>query len=150
MAHLSAKAPRLEGKPRNSLGVRLARHLQEYWVLYLMLLPVVSYFIIYKYIPMYGVTLAFKKWNAKLGILGSPWVGLTHFKRFFSSYNFKNILMNTLSISLYSLVLFPLPIVLALLLHYLDIKPLKKTVQMISYAPHFLSTVIIASILILF
>ena len=150
MAQLSAKAPRLEGKSRNSLGARLIRHLQQYWVLYLMLLPVVAYFIIYSYIPMYGVTLAFKKWNAKLGILGSPWVGLKHFQRFFSSYNFKQILGNTLGISLYGLVLFPLPIVFALLLHYLDIKPLKKTVQMISYAPHFLSTVIIASILILF
>ena len=150
MANLSAKAPRLDGMPRLSLGARLSRHLRQYWVLYLMLLPVVTYFIIYSYIPMYGVTLAFKKWNAKLGILGSPWVGVKHFRRFFSSYNFKQILGNTLGISLYGLVLFPLPIVFALLLHYLDIKPLKKTVQMISYAPHFLSTVIIASILILF
>ena len=150
MANHPAIAPKLDGKSRNSLGARLIRHLQQYWVLYLMLLPVVAYFIIYSYIPMYGVTLAFKKWNAKLGILGSPWVGLKHFQRFFSSYNFTQILGNTLGISLYGLVLFPLPIVLAMLLHYLDIKPLKKTVQMISYAPHFLSTVIIASILILF
>ena len=151
MANLSAKAPKLDSKPRLSLGARIARQLKQNWVLYLMMIPVLAYFIVYCYTPMYGVTLAFKKWNAKLGIMGSPWVGLKHFKRFFSSYNFKLLLGNTLGISLYSIVVsFPLPIVLALLLHYLDIKWLKKTVQMISYAPHFLSTVIIASILILF
>ena len=115
-----------------------------------MMIPVLAYFIVYCYAPMYGVTLAFKKYNAKLGITGSQWVGLKHFQRFFSGYNFKNLLGNTLGISLYNLVLFPLPIILALLLHYLDIKWLKKTVQMVSYAPHFLSTVIIASMLILF
>ena len=150
MANLSAKAPKLDSKPRLSLGARIARQLKQNWVLYLMMIPVLAYFIVYCYAPMYGVTLAFKKWNAKLGVIGSPWVGLKHFKRFFSSYNFKNLLGNTLGISLYSLVLFPLPIILALLLHYLDIKWLKKTVQMVSYAPHFLSTVIIASMLILF
>ena len=150
MANLSAKAPQLDSKPRLSLGARIARQLKQNWVLYLMMIPVLAYFIVYCYAPMYGVTLAFKKWNAKLGVIGSPWVGLKHFKRFFSSYNFKNLLGNTLGISLYSLVLFPLPIILALLLHYLDIKWLKKTVQMVSYAPHFLSTVIIASMLILF
>ena len=150
MANLSAKTPQLDSRPRLSLGARIARQLKQNWVLYLMMIPVLAYFIVYCYAPMYGVTLAFKKYNAKLGITGSPWVGLKHFQRFFSSYNFKNLLGNTLGISLYNLVLFPLPIVLALLLHYLDIKWLKKTVQMVSYAPHFLSTVIIASMLILF
>jgi len=151
MANLSAKAPKLDSKPRLSLGARIVRQLKQNWVLYLMMIPVLAYFIVYCYAPMYGVTLAFKKWNAKLGITGSPWVGLKHFQRFFSGYNFKNLLGNTLGISLYNIaVSFPLPIVLALLLHYLDIKPLKKVVQMISYAPHFLSTVIIAGMLILF
>jgi len=151
MAKTSPKAARLDGRPKASLRVRLARELKRNWVLYLMLVPVLTYFIVYCYVPMYGVTLAFKKWNAGLGIMGSKWVGLKHFERLFSGYNFKNLLGNTLGISLYSvLVSFPLPIVLALLLHYLDFKPLKKVVQMVSYAPHFLSTVIIASILILF
>ncbi len=151
MANHPAKAPKLDSKPRLSLGARIARQLKQNWVLYLMMIPVLAYFIVYCYAPMYGVTLAFKKWNAKLGITGSQWVGLKHFQRLFSGYNFKNLLGNTLGISLYSIaVSFPLPIVLALLLHYLDIKWLKKTVQMVSYAPHFLSTVIIASILILF
>ena len=118
MAKLSSKAPKLDSKPRLSLGARIARQLKQNWVLYLMMIPVLAYFIVYCYTPMYGVTLAFKKWNAKLGIMGSPWVGLKHFKRFFSSYNFKLLLGNTLGISLYSIVVsFPLPIVLALLLH---------------------------------
>ena len=152
MANISSKGStaRLDGKPKLTLGDRILRALKRNWVLYLMILPVVVYLVIFDYIPMYGITLAFKKWNAKLGILGSEWVGFNHFKRFFSSAMFDDILGNTLTLSLYNLALFPLPIILALLLHYLDIKWLKKTVQMISYAPHFLSTVIIASILILF
>ena len=151
MSSHPAKAKLPDGRPQLSLRDRIVRQLKQNWVLYLMILPVLAYFFIFSYVPMYGVTLAFKKWNAKLGIIGSPWIGLDHFKRFFSSYNFRYLLGNTLGISLYSiLVSFPLPIVFALLLHYLEIKPLKKVVQMISYAPHFLSTVIIASILILF
>ena len=150
MANLLSKAQKLDTKPRLPLWARIARQLKQNWVLYLMIIPVLAYFIVYCYAPMYGVTLAFKKWNAKLGIIGSKWVGLNHFQRLFSGYNFKNLLKNTLGISLYNLALFPLPIILALLLHYLDIKWLKKTVQMVSYAPHFLSTVIIASMLILF
>lgn len=151
MANVSPKTKRLESKPRLSLGARIAKQLRDNWMLYLMILPVVAYFIVFSYIPMGGVTLAFKKWNAKAGIWGSQWVGLKHFKRLFAGYNFKNLLVNTLSISFYNvLVSFPLPIVFALLLHYLDWKPFKKVVQMISYAPHFLSTVIIASMLILF
>lgn len=151
MAILSSKPSKLDTKPRFSLWSRIVRQVKQNWVVYLMMIPVLAYFIVFCYAPMYGVTLAFKQWNAKLGIVGSKWVGLKHFQRLFGGYNFKNLLGNTLGISLYNIaVSFPLPIVLALLLHYLDIKPLKKTVQMISYAPHFLSTVIIASILILF
>ena len=87
----------------------------------------------------------------KLGIMGSEWVGFKHFLRFFKAYNFTRLLSNTLMISLYTTALeFPTPIFFALLLHYLDFKPLKKTVQMISYAPHFLSTVIIVSMLTMF
>ncbi len=151
MANHFTKAPKLDSRPRLSLGARILRQLKENWVVYLMIIPVVIYFAVFCYGPMYGITLAFKKWNAKLGIIGSKWIGFDHFERFFSGYNFKNLLGNTLGISLYCLVLeFPFPIILALLLHYLDIKPLKKIVQMISYAPHFLSTVIIASLLTLF
>ena len=130
---------------------RFKKDLKYNWILYLMILPVVVYFIVFCYVPMYGVTLAFKDYKVKLGILGSPWVGWKHFRRFFNSYNFKLLLTNTLGISLYSLAVgFPIPIVFALLLNYLKSKPLKKTVQMLSYAPHFISTVVICSMITLF
>lgn len=130
---------------------RLTKDLRVNWILYAMILPVVTYFIIFDYIPMYGVTLAFKDYKVKMGILGSPWVGFKHFIRFFNSYNFKTILFNTLGMSLYSLLVgFPIPIIFALLLNYLKNQHLKKIVQMVSYAPHFLSTVIICSMITLF
>ena len=130
---------------------RFKKDLKYNWILYLMILPVVVYFIVFCYVPMYGVTLAFKDYKVKLGILGSPWVGWKHFRRFFNSYNFKLLLTNTLGISLYSLAVgFPIPVVFALLLNYMKSKPLKKTVQMLSYAPHFISTVVICSMISLF
>lgn len=136
---------------KKSLGYRIKREWNRNWILYVMILPVIVYFIIDHYAPMYGIIIAFKQFNAKLGILGSKWVGFKHFLRFFKSFNFTRLLANTLILSLYTTVLeFPTPIFLALMLHYMDIKPLKKTVQMISYAPHFLSTVIIVSILTMF
>lgn len=138
-------------KKKPPLGRRLGQEINRNWILYLMITPVILYFLIFSYGPMYGVIIAFKKYNAKLGILGSRWVGFDHFERLFRGHSFKNLLRNTLGISLYNIaVTFPLPIFFALLLHYLEIKPLKKFVQMISYAPHFLSTVVICSMLTLF
>lgn len=133
-----------------SLMRRLKKDIRKNWILYVMILPVVIYFIVYCYVPMYGVTLAFKDYKVKAGIFGSAWVGWKHFKRFFGAYNFKTLLLNTLGISLYGMVLFPVPVVFALLLNYLENKRLKKVVQMVSYAPHFLSTVIVCSMLTLF
>ncbi len=116
-----------------------------------MILPVLVYFIIFHYVPMYGILLAFKDYKIKLGILGSPWVGLKYFERFFSTYNFWNLIQNTLTLSVYSLLVgFPIPIIFALCLNYLRKRRLKKTVQMISYAPHFISTVVICSMITMF
>ena len=116
-----------------------------------MILPVVIYFLVFEYAPMYGIQLAFKDYKIKLGVTDSPWVGFKHFIRFFKLYNFKAILFNTLGLSLYSLVVgFPIPIAFALMLNYLKNKPLKKVVQMVSYAPHFLSTVVICSMISIF
>lgn len=138
----------VKGKSRRAW---LLKNLKKNWILYVMILPVLVYFIIFHYVPMYGAILAFKDYKTKLGIWGSPWVGLENFERFFSTYNFKNLLTNTLGISVYSLLVgFPLPIVFALFLNYLRSVRLKKTVQMVSYAPHFISTVVICSILTLF
>ena len=89
---------------KKSFRARLAKNIQKNWILYVMMLPVVIYYIVFAYAPMYGVQLAFKNYKIKLGIMGSPWVGLDHFKRFFNSYNFSLLLKNTLGISIYSLL----------------------------------------------
>lgn len=116
-----------------------------------MICPVVVYYVIFAYTPMYGVLLAFKNYRVKLGILGSPWVGLDHFRRFFSAYNFKQLLGNTLGLSVYSLLAgFPIPIIFALMLNYLRSTKLKKSVQMVSYAPYFISTVVMCGMITIF
>lgn len=138
-------------KGRNRMKARLRKELQRNWILYAMIAPVLVYFIVFSYVPMYGVTLAFKKYNAKLGIMGSPWVGLKYFQRFFTAYNFEQLITNTFTISIYYLLVsFPLSIIFALCLNYLKNRYLKKTVQMVSYAPHFLSTVVLCSMVSLF
>ena len=109
------------------------------------------YYIIFSYVPMYGVLLAFKDYKIKLGILGSPWVGFEHFQRFFSAYNFKRLLMNTVGLSVYGMIAgFPIPIIFALMLNYLRHHKLKKAVQMVSYAPYFISTVVICGMISIF
>lgn len=130
---------------------RLFKNMKKNWILYVMILPVVMYYIIFSYIPMYGVQLAFKSYKIRLGILGSPWIGFDNFNRFFSSYNFKSLIVNTLGISIYSLIVgFPIPIIFALMLNYLGGRRLKKTIQMVSYAPHFISTVVMCGMIVIF
>ncbi|MBP3965405.1 sugar ABC transporter permease [Paenibacillus sp. DLE-14] len=120
------------------------------WELYLLVLLPVLYLIIFKYIPMFGVIIAFKDFNVIKGILGSPWVGFKHFDNLFSSPNFPILIKNTLIISFYSLLAgFPIPILLALALNEIRTGFFKRSVQMITYAPHFISTVIMVSIIIL-
>lgn len=121
------------------------------WQLYVLILPAFIYFIVFHYGPMYGVQIAFKNYMPSLGIWGSPWVGFDHFKRFFDSYYFWDLIRNTVGISLYSLVVgFPLPIILALALNEVKDGPFKKTVQTITYAPHFISVVVIVGMVIAF
>lgn len=136
---------------KESFFTRLLRDMKVNWILYVMMIPVLVYFAIFHYTPMYGILMAFKDFNSKLGIAGSEWVGFEHFVRFFSSYNFWNLIKNTLTLSVYSLVVgFPLPIIFALMLNYLTSKRLKKTVQMVSYAPHFISTVVLCGMVTIF
>lgn len=116
-----------------------------------MLIPVLLYFVVFKYVPMYGLQIAFKDFSPRKGFMGSPWVGLEHFVRFFSSYNSGRIIFNTVYISVLTLIFtFPLPIILALLLNETRSKRLKKTLQTITYAPHFLSTVVVVGMMISF
>lgn len=117
------------------------------WFMYVLLIPFLVLLYIYHYRPMYGVTLAFKKFYILKGIAGSPWVGFKYFDQLFSAYSFWEVFRNTLLISLYKLIFgFPMPIILALFLNELKNAKLKKAFQTISYLPHFLSWVILAGI----
>jgi putative aldouronate transport system permease protein len=121
------------------------------WQLYLFVLPAVAYLLIFKYAPMYGIQIGFKNYKISLGFWGSQWVGLKHFIRFFNSYYFWTVIRNTLTITGLSLVLsFPLPVILALLLNEINHRRYKKFVQTISIGPHFISTVVLCGMLLLF
>lgn len=115
---------------------------------YLLLLPVVIYFVLFHYLPMYGVTLAFKDFSIQKGILGSPWAGLKHFARLFDSTIFYNVLENTLLISIYRLLFgFPAPILFALAINEIVNQKMKGVIQTVSYLPHFISWVVMAGII---
>ena len=119
--------------------------------LYLMIVPAFVFIILFEYLPMYGVQIAFRDFNFKDGILNSPWVGVENFKRLFNSYWFPIILKNTITLSgLRLLVGFPMPIIFALLANEISNGKLKKWVQTVSYAPHFISTVVMCGMIILF
>lgn len=126
---------------------RLIRRLQRDKWMYLLLLPGVLYFLIFKYVPMWGVVLAFKNYQPFLGFMKSEWVGLEHFRNFFQNPDFVKLLRNTLLLSLYNLIFFfPAPIILALMLNEIRIALYKKAIQTLIYIPHFISMVIVASI----
>lgn len=118
--------------------------------LYLFLVPLALYYFLFQYVPMYGVQIAFKNFIAIKGIAGSPWVGFQHFDRFFHSYQFWTILKNTLSIGLYELALFPIPIIAAVMLNQVVHSRFKRFVQTVTYAPHFISVVVFVGILQIF
>lgn len=127
---------------------RLKLDLQRNYQAYLMVLPSIVLIFIFCYIPMYGVLMAFENYRPQLGVLGSEWVGLYHFKDFFTSPHSLNVLRNTVVISVYSLLVgFPFPIILALLLNEVRCQAYKRTVQTISYMPYFISNVVICGML---
>ncbi|NBK21777.1 MAG: sugar ABC transporter permease [Spirochaetia bacterium] len=126
------------------------RILAKYDLFLLLLIPL-AWYVVFKYIPMYGLQIAFRRFNPTLGITGSPWVGMKYFNQFFDSYYFWEIIYNTISLSVYQLLLgFPIPIFLALLVNEIQGNRLKKTLQNITYIPHFLSVVVVVSMLNLF
>ena len=133
---------------QKSLARGIRKELNHNWDLYLLILPVVLYFIIFCYYPMYGAQIAFRDYRATRGILGSEWVGLEHFRRFFTGAYVGCLFKNTFLISLYSLVFgFPMPIILAIMLNEIRCVWFKKTVQLVTYAPFFLSTVVMVGLL---
>ncbi len=125
----------------------LFRYMKRHKWMYLLMLPGIIYFIIFKYVPMAGLVISFQNYSPYLGILESEWVGLENFKTFFMNPDFKMLLVNTFSISILNLVFFfPMPILLALLLNEIKNKLVKKSIQTMIYIPHFISMVIVASI----
>ncbi len=145
--------PLVPGKVKDPLRVRFVRSLRKYWPYYVMLLPAVIYFIIFCYGPMYGVQIAFKDFKIKKGFGGSPWADpwFKYFTQFFESYYAWNIIRNTLILSVYSLLAgFPIPIILALSMDEMRMQKTKKVIQTITYAPNFISTVVMCGMIINF
>ncbi len=134
-----------------NLITEMKKDVLKNYQLYLVILLPIIYIIVFHYMPMYGAQIAFRDFRAVDGLWGSQWVGLKHFKRFFGSYQFWRVLRNTLEISIYSLVAgFPIPIILALALNNTQNVKFKKTAQMVTYAPFFISTVVMVGIIMLF
>ncbi|RXZ79920.1 sugar ABC transporter permease [Paenibacillaceae bacterium] len=128
---------------------RVLSNLRRYKVMYLLLLPGLIYFTIFKYVPMFGLIVAFKKFNIVLGFWGSPWVGMDNFLHFIRGVYFWELIENTVLISLYKLLFgFSAPILLALMLNEVSIRWFKRTIQTISYLPHFLSWVIVYGLML--
>ncbi len=135
-------------KPSTS---RRLRNALRHWQLYVMTLPAIVYIFLFAYKPMYGVIIAFKDYSLRKGIWGSEWVGLDNFERFFNSYWFPIILRNTITISVLSLILsFPIPIILALMVNEIKKERVKRLFQTVSYAPYFISTVVICGMITMF
>ncbi|OMF38063.1 protein lplB [Paenibacillus sp. FSL H8-0548] len=125
------------------------QYMWKYKALYFISIPGILFFLLFKYVPLFGTVIAFQNYNLFTGFKGSPWVGLAHFKRMFSHYDFLRILGNTLILGIYDMVFaFTAPIVLALLLNEVRLAFYKKIVQTIIYAPHFLSWVIVSGIFV--
>ncbi|PZE22332.1 ABC transporter permease [Paenibacillus xerothermodurans] len=125
------------------------KRMRKGWQLYVLLFLPIVYILIFKYYPMYGATIAFKDFIPTKGIAGSEWAGLKHFIRFFNSYEFGRLMQNTIVLSVYNLIAgIPFPIILALSLNYVRQEYFKKTVQMVTYAPHFISVVVIVGMLL--
>nr|WP_246469391.1 ABC transporter permease subunit [Cohnella nanjingensis] len=125
--------------------------MRRHWQLYIVIALPLLYFLLFKYVPILGIQIAFKDLNAKQGIWGSPWAGFKHFEAFFHHPSFWTLIKNTVFLSLYSLAVgFPAPILLALMLNELKNGLFKRAVQMITYAPYFISTVVMVSMILLF
>lgn len=148
---IPVKSTLAAGKGRRGTGGRL-QYVRQNWQLYVVfLLPALALTIVFKYIPMGGILIAFKEYSPFRGVLGSEWVGLAHFRRFLSSPDFMSYLLNTLKLSAYGLLWgFPVPVLLALLLNRIRSMAIKKNTQLILYAPNFISTIVLCGMVFLF
>lgn len=130
---------------------KIMKQLKKSGPLYILLLPSIILLLCFTYLPMYGLLIAFKDYSPALGIWGSPWAGLKHFIQYFNSYQFDLTIKNTLNISLYSILVgFPLPIALAILCNQIRIGMFKKVFQVTTYLPHFISTMVMCGMILIF
>jgi len=136
------------------VGTKMSRNLKymkNNYQLYLLVLPALILLIIFKYVPMYGAIIAFKDFNPLQGIMGSPWIGWGNFEKFMSTPDFMNLLKNTLKLSAFGLIFgFPVPIILALMIHRIKRVAIKKNIQLVLYAPNFISVVVVVGIVFIF
>lgn len=146
---LRGKSELVVGRCPASLCNPIVKELKNNYVLFLIAIPGILFYILFAYMPIYGAIIAFKDYSPGLGIMGSPWVGLKHFKDFFSDVYFGRAVKNTIILNFYLIVFgFPAPVILALLLNELKLKHFKRTVQTISYMPHFISMVVICGMIV--
>ena len=135
-------------KERKYTAQAIKKDMRRNYSVYLMLLPLIVYFILFNYAPMYGAVIAFKRYSPVAGILGSEWVGFQYFEQFLTSPYFGNVMKNTIILSVYSLIFcFPAPIILAILLNEVRNSVFKRTIQTLSYLPHFISMVIVCGLI---
>lgn len=141
---IDLKAGQLNRATHPTLG-----RIKKNWGLYLLLLPAVVLVLLFSYVPMYGILIAFKDYSPALGIMDSPWAGLKYFEKFFNSYQFSTTITNTIVISLYSVVTFPIPIMLALMVNQMRQNGFKRFFQTVTYMPHFISTVVMVGLMLI-
>lgn len=137
--------------PKTSITKRIKKNVNKNKYIYIMLAPVLLYYLVFQYQPMYGALIAFKHFSPVKGILGSPWAGLEYFRDFFSAHYFWRLIKNTFIISIYNIVFgFPAPVILAVLLNEISSRFFKRTVQTVTYLPHFISMVVICGMILNF
>ncbi|MBX4259684.1 ABC transporter permease [Clostridium estertheticum] len=137
--------------PKRENKIKKLKYIRNNYQLYLFILPALLIVIIFKYIPMYGTIIAFKDFNPLKGIMGSPWIGLDNFRQFTTTPDFMNMVLSTLKLSAYGLLFgFPIPLILALMIHRVKSVGLKKKMQLILYAPNFISSVVIVGMIFIF
>lgn len=126
----------------------LKKSMSKYWQMYLLLIPVIIYYVVFKYMPMVGAQIAFKNFSFRKGIWGSTWVGMAHFERFFSSSQAISIIWNTLYLGFLTIIFcFPMPIILALIVNEIRSERLKNSLKTVTYAPHFVSTIVVVGMM---
>lgn len=130
---------------------RVRMDMRRYYALYLMIVPALVIILVFSYAPMYGIQIAFRDFRPAKGIIGSQWAGLKYFVKFFSSYQFKTVTINTVVLSLYAIFAsFPMPIMLAILINQIRVKHYRRVFQTVTYMPHFISTVVVTGMVMIF